>query len=60
LGRDKLVRRLYYAWILIRDIVGCCLANRILWPLFFIFALAFLIILVGAAEVAAPYIYTLF
>jgi len=54
------MRRLYYGWILIRDIVGCCIANRILWPLFFIIALAFVIILIGAAEVSAPYIYTLF
>jgi hypothetical protein len=54
------VRRLYYAWIVTRDVVGYCLANRIVWPLFFIVALAFLVILIGAAEVAAPYIYTLF
>lgn len=54
------MRRLYYAWILVRDIIGFCLANGVLWPLFLVFALAFLVILIGAAEVAAPYIYTLF
>jgi hypothetical protein len=54
------MRRLYYGWILIRDIVGYCVANRIVWPLLFIIALAFLITLIGAAEVSAPYIYTLF
>jgi hypothetical protein len=54
------MRRLYYGWVLIRDTVGYCLAHRVIWPLFFILALAFLVVLVGAAEVAAPYIYTLF
>jgi hypothetical protein len=54
------MRRLYYGWILVRDVVGYCLANRVIWPLLFIASLAFLVILVGAAEVAAPYIYTLF
>jgi hypothetical protein len=54
------MRRLYYGWVLMRDIFGYCLANRVIWPLFFIVALAFLVILIGAAEVAAPYIYTLF
>lgn len=54
------MRRLYYGWILIRDLVGYCLANQVIWPLVFIAALAFLVILIGAAEVAAPYIYTLF
>ena len=29
------MRRLYYGWILIRDIVGYCLANRVVWPLLF-------------------------
>jgi hypothetical protein len=43
-----------------RDLAGYCLANHVLWPLFFIFALASLVVLIGAAEVAAPYIYTLF
>ena len=43
-----------------RDLAGYCLANRVVWPLFFTFALAFLVVLIGAAEVAAPYIYTLF
>ena len=55
-----LLRRLYYGWILIRDIIGYCLANRVIWPLFFIMALAFVVLLIGAAEAAAPYIYTLF
>jgi len=54
------MRRLYYGWVLMRDLAGYCLANRVIWPLFFIFALAFLVVLIGAAEVAAPYIYTLF
>lgn len=54
------MRRLYYGWVLIRNIVGYCLANRVIWPLFFIGALAFLVVLIGAAEVAAPYIYSLF
>lgn len=54
------MRRLYYGWVLIRDIVGYCLAHRVIWPLFFILALAFLVVLMGAAEVVAPYIYTLF
>jgi hypothetical protein len=54
------MRRFYYGWILIRDIGGYCLANRVIWPLLFIMALALLVVLIGAAEVAAPYIYTLF
>jgi hypothetical protein len=54
------MRQLYYGWVLIRDIAGYCFANRVIWPLFFIAALAFLVVLIGAAEVAAPYIYTLF
>jgi hypothetical protein len=54
------MRRLYYGWILLRDIVGYCVVNRVIWPLFFMVALAFLVVLIGAAEVAAPYIYTLF
>ena len=54
------MRRLYYTWVLIRDVLGYCVANRVIWPVFFIFALAFLVVLIGAAEVAAPYIYTLF
>jgi hypothetical protein len=54
------MRRLYYGWILIREIVGYCFANRVVWPVFFILALAFLVALIGAAEVVAPYIYTLF
>jgi len=54
------MRRLYYGWVLCHDLAGYCLANRVVWPLFFIFALAFLVVLIGAAEVAAPYIYTLF
>jgi hypothetical protein len=54
------MRRLYYGWVLVRDIASYCLAHRRVWPLFVIFALAFLVVLVGAAEVAAPYIYTLF
>jgi len=54
------MRRLYYGWIIFRDVVGYCLVNRVVWPLFFIVALAFLVVLIGAAEVAAPYIYTLF
>jgi len=54
------MRRLYYGWVLIRDVVGYCLANRIIWPLLFIMALAFMVVLMGTAEVAAPYIYTLF
>jgi hypothetical protein len=54
------MRRIYYGWVLSRDVVGYCLANRVLWPLLFIFALAFLVVLIGAAEVSAPYIYTLF
>ena len=54
------MRRLYHGWILVRDIFGYCLANRVVWPLLLVIALAFLVVLVGAAEVAAPYIYTLF
>ncbi|MDR3674176.1 MAG: hypothetical protein P4N24_01710 [Acidobacteriota bacterium] len=54
------MRRLYYGWKLLRDIGGYCLANRVVWPLFLVIALAFLVVLIGAAEVAAPYIYTLF
>lgn len=54
------MRRLHYGRILIRDLTGYCLANRVVWPLIFIFALAFLVVLIGAAEVAAPYIYSLF
>lgn len=54
------MRRLYYGWVLIRDIVAYCAVNRVIWPLVFILALTFLVILIGAAEVAAPYIYTLF
>jgi hypothetical protein len=54
------MRRLYYGWVLIRDMVGYGLANRVVWPLFLVVALAFLVVLIGAAEVAAPYIYTLF
>jgi hypothetical protein len=54
------MRRIYYGWVLSRDVVGYCLANRVLWPLLFIFVLAFLVALIGAAEVSAPYIYTLF
>ena len=54
------MRRIYYAWVIVRDIAGYCVANRVAWPLFFIIALAFLVVLIGAAEVAAPYIYTLF
>jgi len=54
------MRRLYYGWILARDLVGFCIANRIVWPLFFIGALAFLVILIGVAEISAPYVYTLF
>ena len=54
------MRRLYYGWILVRDVVGYCLANRIIWPLVFIMALALVLILIGAAEISAPYIYTLF
>ncbi len=53
------MRRLYYGWILTRDIVGYCLANRVVWPLFFIIALACLVVLNGAAVVAAPDIYSL-
>ncbi|HTS71049.1 MAG TPA: hypothetical protein VMO17_18880, partial [Terriglobia bacterium] len=55
-----IMRRLYYGWILARDLVGFCIANRIVWPLFFIGALAFLVILIGVAEISAPYVYTLF
>jgi hypothetical protein len=55
-----MLRRLYYGWTLVRDLVGYCFANRVIWPLVFIAVLAFLVILIGAAEVAAPYIYTLF
>jgi hypothetical protein len=54
------MRRLYYGLILIREIVGYCIANRVMWPLFFILALASLVAVIGAAEVSAPYIYTLF
>jgi len=54
------MRRLYYGGILIRDVVGYCLVNRVVWPLFLIMALTFLVVLVGVAEVAAPYVYTLF
>ena len=54
------MRRLFYGWVLVRDILGYCWANRVIWPLLFIGALAFLVVLIGAAEVAAPYIYTLF
>ena len=54
------MRRLYYGCLLLRDIAGYCLAHRIIWPLLFILTLAFLVVLMGAAEVAAPYIYTLF
>jgi len=54
------MRRLYYGWILLRDIVGYCFANRVVWPLFLISALAFLVVLIGMAEFSAPYIYTLF
>jgi len=54
------MRRLYYGWILIRDLVGFCVVNRIIWPLFLIAAMAFLVTLIGVAEISAPYIYTLF
>jgi hypothetical protein len=54
------MRRLYYGWILIRDIFGYCVVHRTVWPLFFIAALALLVALIGTAEIAAPYIYTLF
>jgi hypothetical protein len=54
------MRRIYYSLLLLRDLVEYCFANRVVWPFVFIVALAFLVILIGAAEVAAPYIYTLF
>jgi hypothetical protein len=54
------MRRIYYSLLLMRDIVEYCFANRVIWPFLFIMVLAFLVVLVGAAEVAAPYIYTLF
>lgn len=54
------MRRLYYGWVLLRDLAGYCAANRVVWPFFFMLALAFVVLLIGAAEVAAPYIYTLF
>ena len=53
-------RRLYYALFLWRDLIGYCVANRVVWPLFVIATLAFLVALIGVAEVSAPYIYTLF
>ncbi len=54
------MRRLYYGIQLFRELAGYCRAHRLMWPLVCIAALAFLVVLVGAAEVAAPYIYTLF
>jgi hypothetical protein len=54
------MRRIYYTLALMRDIVEYCFVNRVVWPFAFIMALAFLVVLIGAAEVAAPYIYTLF
>ncbi len=54
------MRRIYYAGVLVRDLAGYALANRVVWPLFLTLTLAFLVLLMGAAEVAAPYIYTLF
>jgi len=54
------MRRIYYGLMLTREIVEYCFANRVVWPLFFMLALAFLVALIGAAEVSAPYIYTLF
>jgi len=54
------MHRLYYGCILLRDVFGYCFANKVIWPLLFIFALAFIGVLIGMAEVSAPYIYTLF
>ena len=54
------MRRIYFAVLLLRDLVGYCVAHRTVWPLLLISVLFFLVGLIAVAAVCAPFIYTMY